>query len=108
MRNASKHTSLAGVIALVALLGAASGHATVGPPPDSAYVPLASQNQSGFGEAIVFLPSAYTPPGIVNHAHRALASQNESGFGEAIVFLPSTYTPPGITGLEVIDIATTR
>lgn len=75
MRNASKHTSLAGVIALVALLGAASGHATVS-PPDGAYVPLASQNESGFGEAIVFLPSAYTPP--------------------------------GITGLEVIDVATTR
>lgn len=107
MRNASKHTSLAGVIALVALLGAASGHATVS-PPDGAYVPLASQNQSGFGEATVFLPSAYTPPGIVNHAYRWLASQNESGFGEAIVFLPSAYTPPGITGLEVIDVATTR
>ena len=60
------------------------------------YAPLASQDQSSFGEAIAFAPEAYTPQGIVSHAPRVLASQNEKGFGYEIVFVPSSYTPPGI------------
>ena len=61
--------------------------------------PLESQNQAGFGEAISFTPSAYTPQGIANLLYRPLESQNQAGFGEALDFQPSAYTPQGIANL---------
>ena len=69
------------------------------------YAPLASQDQSSFGEAIAFVPAAYTPQGIVSHVRLVLASQNEMGFGYEIVFVPSSYTPPGVGFVDLIEVA---
>ena len=69
------------------------------------YAPLASQDQSSFGEAITFAPAAYTPQGIASLTRLALKTQDEMGFGYAIVFVPSAYTPPGIVALDPIDVA---
>ena len=58
-----------------------------------------SRPLAGFGDAILFVPAAYTPSGITNLVRSPLASQNRSGFGDAILFVPAAYTPPGITNL---------
>jgi hypothetical protein len=70
--------------------------------------PLASRDQSGFGEEIVFVPSAYTPQGIASLVLSPLASRDRSGFGEEIVFVPSAYTPQGIGGIRLTSAVAVR
>ena len=83
---------------------------TVTPPgfANLRYAPLASQNQSQFGETIAFVPAAYTPPGLALLMRLALDSQNESGFGYEIAFTPSAYTPPGAARVDLIDAVAVR
>ena len=84
------------VVSATLLTFAAAVPASAAPPP---------QPLSGFGDAIMFSPSAYTPPGITRLVLSPLASQNRSGFGEAIAFTASAYTPPGITSLVYSSLA---
>jgi len=101
--------SQAGVGAAVAIAGSSlSGVVTPSGFANLPYTPLASQNQSGFGEAIAFVPAAYTPPGLARLMRLALDSQNESGFGDEIAFTPSAYTPPGAARVDLIDAVAVR
>ena len=106
LRTVSHQQSTAFFALLVsqAILGASASIAG-SPLSGAVHAPLASQDQSSFGEAITFVPAAYTPQGIVSHVRRVLASQNEHGFGYEIVFVPSSYTPPGIGLVDLIAVA---
>jgi hypothetical protein len=102
MRNIVSRQSFAGAIVASAVFAAFSaGHAAQLQHDTirSAYVTLESLDQSGFGDAIAFTPSGYTPPGIVDPVSQPLASQVQPGFGAAIAFVASDYTPPGIVNL---------
>jgi hypothetical protein len=106
MHNTRRNPVLAATAVIVSLVAplSASHAAQTG----SAYDPLASQNQSGFGEPIAFVAGSYTPPGIVGIVRGPLASQDNAGFGEAIAFVASSYTPPGIVGVLPIEVVQAR
>ena len=93
------------------VVGAASPAGIVNMAPGTISLvlqPLASRDQSGFGEEIVFRPSAYTPQGIASLVWSPLASRDQSGFGEEIVFSPSAYTPQGIGSVELTGAVAAR
>jgi hypothetical protein len=108
MRNVRSHQLFAGAIVALAVIAAPSTGRSAQLQADgleSLYIALESQNQAGFGEAITFSASGYTPPGIVHPVRRPLASQDQAGFGEAITFIASGNTPPAIVNFVRLPLA---
>jgi hypothetical protein len=83
------------IVSSSAIAGPLTGNGTSPGQAIIRHAPLASQDRSSFGEAIAFVPAAYTPPGISVALRPALNSQDAQHFGYTIAFVPAGYTPPG-------------